>query len=69
MYLLMSLEEFRSCKKEVSEIAELLQNQRDCLNSELAKKYSLHKSNNVTEADADVEHDEGPGPLDSDVKR
>ena len=48
---------------------ELLQNQRDCLNSELAKEYSLHESNNLTEDDADDEPNEGPGPLDSDVKR
>ena len=65
MYLLMSLEEFRSCKKEVSKMEELLQNQRDCLNSELAKEYSLHESNNLTKTDADDEPDEGPGPLDN----
>ena len=47
---------------------ELIQNHRDCLNSELAKEYSLHESNNLTKTDADDEPDEGPGPLDSAVK-
>ena len=69
MYLLMSLEEFRSCKKEVYEMEELLQNRRDGVNNDLAKEHSLHESNNLTEADVDDEPDEGPGPLDSDVKR
>ena len=46
---------------------ELIQNQRDCLNSELAKEYSLHESNNLIEDDADDEPNEGPGPLNSDV--
>ena len=48
---------------------ELIQNHRVCLNSELAKEYFLHESNNLTEADADDEPYEGPSPLDSYVKR
>ena len=55
--------------KEVSEIEELLQNQRDGLNSELAEEHSLHESSNLKEANADNEPDEGPGPLDSVVQR
>ena len=61
----MSLEEFRSCKIEVFEMEELLQNWRDSLNSELPNEYSRHEYNNPTEADADDEPDEGLGPLDS----
>ena len=55
--------------KEVSEIEELLQNQRDGLNSELAEEHPLHESNNLKEDDADDEPDEEPGPLDSAERR
>ena len=55
--------------KEVSEIEELLQNQRDGLNSELAEEHPLHESNNLKEDDAYDEPDEGPGPIDSAEQR
>ena len=46
----------------------LLQNQRDGLNSELAE-HPLHESNNLKEDEANYEHEEGPGPLDSAERR
>ena len=51
-------------RKEVFEIEELLQNQRNGLNSELAEEHPLQESNNLKEDDADDEPDERPGPLD-----
>ena len=52
MCLLMSLEDFRSCKERSFEIEELLQNKRDGLNSEFAEEHP-HESNNLKEDDAD----------------
>ena len=43
----------------------LLQNQTDCLNSELTKEHSLHESNNLKEADVDYEQNEAPEPIDN----
>ncbi|KAH0689265.1 hypothetical protein KY289_016623 [Solanum tuberosum] len=51
------------------EMEELLQIQRDGLNSELAEEYHLHESNNPKEVDADDEPDEGLGPIDNAEQR
>ncbi|KAH0698902.1 hypothetical protein KY284_013117 [Solanum tuberosum] len=55
--------------KEDSEMEELFWIQRNSLNSELAEEHPLHVSNNLKEADADYEPDEGPGPIDSAEQR
>jgi len=47
----------------------LIQIHRDDLNSELAEEHPHHESNNLKEADADYEPDEGPCPLDSAEQR
>ena len=62
-------ESLEVARKEVPEIKELLENQRDSLNSELAEEHPFHESNNLKEDDADDEPDEGPGPLDSSEQR
>lgn len=71
MWFLMSLEKLRSKlqNKKDSEMEEMLQIQRNDLNSELAEEYPLHESSNPKEANADDELDEGPGLIDNAEQR
>lgn len=55
--------------KEVFEIEELLQIQRDRLINELVEEHPLHKSTNLKEADANDEPNERPGPVDKAEQR
>ncbi|XP_069149834.1 uncharacterized protein [Solanum lycopersicum] len=55
-------------RKDVFEIEELLQNQRDGLNSEFAEEHP-HESNNLKEDDENDDSDEVPGFLDSAKQR
>lgn len=65
MLFLMSLEELRSLMREDFDMEELLHIHRDGLNSELSEEHPRHESINIKEANADDEHDEGLGLLES----